>query len=402
MSKRKHNIDNLDYIADSKQAVLFDRAPFLHMSLYIFIALLIIGVIWASFARVDEITVADGIVVTSTHVQVIQSYEGGFIKSIEVHEGDLVKKGQLLIKLDDTQFKASYYQNLARYIALQAANVRLDAEAMGLKTLQYDQSFLKKYPKLVAREKKLFDADIGALFEKINILQTQLKLVEKELSIIDPLAQNKVLSQLELIKIQRTAEEIRGKIQEEKAVFRKQALTELNKNRDTMDSLEETLTGLKDKMIRADIVSPINGYVHDLKVNTIGGVIQPGMKILDIIPKTEQLLIEAKIDPSDIAFIHPGLNAVIKFSSYDFSIYGGLNAKISYISPYTIQNQEGEKQFYKVKLIADQNYIVFQKKQLPIIPGMTVNVDILTGKKSIMSYLLKPLLKTKQYAFRER
>lgn len=392
---------DLDYISDSKDAILFDKAPMTRWVIYLIFIIIACGIVWAYYARLDEVTVAQGTVIPSAKVKIVQNLEGGIVRRIDVKEGELVKKGQALLQLDDTQFSAEYQQNLAKYRALLAAQLRLQAEAAGDTTLDYPARFVAENKLLAQHQRELFKENRKALSEKMATFQERLRLAERELKIITPLVKEKLMSQLDLIKTQREVSDIRGKMMAQKTAYRQDALSEFNKNEGAVTALKEALIAAKDRVTRTTVVAPIAGHVNNLKIHTVGGVMQPGMQIMEIVPVNNQLIVEAKVMPSDIAFIKPGQKAIIKFSAYDYSIYGGLKASVLSVSPNTITEQNGDTHF-ELKLATDKAYIESNGRRLPIRSGMTATADIITGKKSVLDYLLKPLLKTKQGALRER
>lgn len=403
MSQRLHKTHSEEdaFKADLQSTLRYHKTRLPAVTLSLIGAFFIVGLIWSAFAKLDEVTVASGEVIPSTHIQAIQNLEGGIVEKIYVREGALVKQGQPLIRLQDTQFNAQYKQQRARYVALKAATIRLHAQATNLPTLDFPTDFIKAHPHLIQREIALFKANSNSHHEKLEMLNKKRKLAEKELNIIAPLVQQKLLSRLDLIKTKQQLNDIDARIIDEKAQYRKNALKKINEDKALLESLQESLIGLEDRLKRTTITSPIEGYVHNLKMNTIGGVVKPGITLLEIVPKTQRISVEALLKPSDIAFVKMGQAANIKFSAYDFTVYGGIDAKITHISPSTIENDEGQE-FYKIRLDSTQKTFRNRQKPIRIIPGMTVTVDILTGKKTVLSYILKPFLKTTHTALRER
>ena len=393
--------DELDFAFDSNVAILADSPRWISKVLYVLLLFIIVGIIWAYFAQLDEVTVGTGKVIPSSEVQIIQNLEGGIVKKINVAEGDIVKKGQILLILDDTQFNALYKENLARKYVLEAMITRLQAQAEGSKTLQFSPELIQNHPDLVRRETNLFESHQQTLTDMVKSLQENYELISKEIELVKPAVQEGVVSKVEFFRLTRQANDLKRQINEMTDKNRRESLLELNQRKAEVTSLDESLHALRDRTERTVIRSPVEGVVNNLQVNTIGAVIKPGVDILEIVPLKGNLLIEARVKPADIAFIKVGQEAVIKFSAYDFSIYGGLPATVINISPSTIIDEEGNS-YYEVKLRTKNNFLGTQKNPLPIIPGMTVTVHIITGEKSVLDYILKPLLKAKHSALQER
>lgn len=403
MKKNKlHQQDkDIDYIADTKSHLLANTPPSLKYTLYIIAIFLILAFVWAKYAKLDEVTVSPGTVLPTSHIQIIQNLEGGIIKSINVKEGEAVKKAQVLLQLDSTRFSASYKESYAKYVNLLAENIRLQAQASNEKQLHFTEKMKVTHPNMVNREKKLFRANMFALKENLDVLNDSYKSYEKELAVVRPLSKRGVVSDIEVLQLERTAFDIKRQYQEKKSEFKTKSLEELNQNKSEVDRLTEVLEALKDRMHRTTITSPVDGIVNNITINTIGGVIQPGKDIMEIVPQDTNLLIEAKVSPANIAFIRPGQDATIKFDAYDYLTYGGLKAIVVNISPGTIMSPDGTS-YYEVKLKSYKNYLGTPQRELPIIPGMTATVDILTGKKTVLDYILKPIFRAKYTALREK
>jgi adhesin transport system membrane fusion protein len=373
----------------------------------------------------------------------VQSLEGGIIDELPVHEGDEVKAGQVIVRLRDVQASSDLGSNRQHYLGLQAKIMRLKAEADGLQTPQFTDEVMKGAPESVKEEMDAFRANQNNLVSQTQVLQSQLSQRQQEVreletriadltgvlnlakdqrNIVAPLVDRGSAPKVELLQLEQNIKEkqtelnaaqsslprarsavaeAQARIDELTASNKAQAQTELSAASIEMNTIRETLSGLQDKKSRTELKSPVNGTVKDLKFNTIGGVVQPGQDILEIVPKDDQLLVEAQIKPSDIAFLHPNQDAVVKLTAYDFSIYGGLKGKVVDISADTIANQKGET-FYRVKIRTTENTLKRHNEVLPIIPGMVATVDILTGRKTVMEYILKPLIKTIDNAMTER
>lgn len=370
---------------------------FTHVILWTSILFVICALIWAHYAILDEVTTGQGKVIPSSQVQVIQNLEGGIVSKLYVTEGEIVKKDQVLMQIDNTRFKASFNEVEKKMASLQIAVIRLSAE-MNDKPMDIPSDFLKDNADLVDAEKALY----ASRQEELKQLTSALGLAEKELNLSKPLVDKGAVSEVEILRLERSVNELKGKIYQ----FKSQALEQLNKAKGELAALRESQSAEKDKLKRTTVRSPVKGIVKRIKVNTIGGVLQPGMDIIEIVPLDDTLLIEAKVRPSDIGFIHPGQEAIVKLTAYEFSIYGGLTGKVEQISADTITDDKSasgkEETYYLIRVRTDKNYLGTPEKPLYIIPGMMATVDILTGKKSVLHYLLKPILKARDAALRER
>jgi len=395
------------FLDESKKAFLLESPKWSNVLLYGIIAFLIVGIIWAKFAILDEVTSGQGKVIPSSQIQVIQNLEGGILSEIFVREGDTVEKGQVLVRIDDTRFASRYREGRAKYLSLLASTARLKAEESGKTSVDYPEVVKQEAPHLIGIENDLFNQHREQLLSNLSTLTQSYKLAQEELDITKPLVEEGLMSQLELIRLQRDVNEIKGKIEQAKEEFESVAHGEYNKQQSELSQLTEALLAMEDRMVRTTVRSPVKGTVKKVNIATIGGVIQPGMDIMEIVPLEDTLLIEAKIRPKDIAFIHPGQKAIVKFTAYDYSIYGGLDGVVEYISADTIEEEDKQampqdESFYKILVRTNTNHLGTDTKPLPIIPGMVCTVDILTGKKSVLDYILKPIFKARQSALRER
>ncbi|MDO8465680.1 MAG: HlyD family type I secretion periplasmic adaptor subunit [Gallionella sp.] len=385
----------------------FDRGHSLvetHFSrslLYAVLSFLLLAVVWAHYAILDEVTSGTGKVIPSSQVQVIQNLEGGILSELSVREGDVVSKDQVPLRIDDTKFVSSYKEGRARYLALLAANARLLAQTTGEKPV-FSKEIRNGAPESVKAESALFDSQMKALDASIGSVYRSYQLAKEELDKTMPLLQKGSASEVEILRLQRQVNDLRGQVDDKRNEFHAGAQSELNKNLLEIEGLAQTNISSADRMTRTVVRSPVQGVIKKLYVVTIGGIIQPGMSIMDIVPIEDNLLIEAQVRPSDIAFLRPGQDAIVKITAYDFSVYGGIRGKLEHISADTIVDEKRGESYFLIRVRTDTNFVQSGSKQLPIIPGMTADVEILTGRKSILSYLLKPLLKAKEKALRER
>ncbi|MBV4365514.1 HlyD family type I secretion periplasmic adaptor subunit [Erwinia sp. BNK-24-b] len=364
-------------------------------------AALVVFFIWAHFAILDEVTVGTGKVTPSSRAQVIESLDGGIVDQLNVHEGDIVEKGEILARLDPTRFQSNFGEAAAKARTLRASAERLRAELTGA-PLAFSAETLKE-PELVARETQLYQSRRRNLTETVSNLQQSMKLVQDELRMTQPLVAKGAAGEVEVIRLKRQISDLRGKIDEAKNDYAVRAREEQVKNNADLDAQLQVLTGKEDQLTRATIYSPVRGIVKDIQVTTVGGVLQPGGKLMEIVPLEDQLLIETRINPRDIAYIRPGLPAVVKITAYDSSIYGNLDGEVETVSPDTIQDEVKRDQYYYRVYVRTQKAELVNKagRKFPIVPGMVANVEIKTGQKSVMDYLIKPLNKVKE-SLRER
>lgn len=435
---------DLQYMTDSSAATLEGAPIFYHLILWSTFLFLIVALIWANFAVLDVVTVGEGKVIPSSKLQIVQNLEGGIIKEIRVKEGDPVKKDEVLMVIDDTRFASNYSETAVQVYAAKAKVARLTAESTGGK-LVFDEELMKNYPAYVENETNLYEDRANELRKKMQIqseqanqrhqelleikgkrdqLKKSLDLATQELMMTRPMRKTGAVSEVELLRLERTVNDISGDLRSAETTipklefalsseknklddlmlsFKSSAGKELNDARSEYNRLFENIKGAQDRLLRTQVKSPAKGVINQLLVNTIGAVVQPGANLIEIVPSNDSLLIEVDIKPKDIGFLSVGLPATVKISAYDFSIYGGLQAKVEHISSTTIPNAKGDP-FYKILVrTIDKNYLVEKNgEKLHISPGMSTTVDILTGHKTVLDYILKPILKARQNAMRER
>lgn len=412
MKKRSRNklIKSEDelFMADTKAAFLNRTTIFANSILFILLFLIIAGLIWAYFGKVNTETVAEGIVIPSARVKIIQSLDGGIVAELPVKEGKIVKKDQVLVKLDDTRYKADFREDYDKYLALLASTARLKAEVYDLPTVSFPKILYKASPSLVTQENNLFETERDSLKNEVALLQKSLYLANRVIAMYQPLLEKGIVSQVDYIRAQSNANDIKDRILEKVDRFREDASNNYNKENADLAITTEKLKSLRDKMDRTTITSPVNGIIKKLNVVTIGGVVTPGFDIMEVVPTGDTLLVEAHVRPKDIAFIKVGQPATVRFAAYDYTIFGSLDGTVEYISPDVIEPRTaagaaGESQiYYQVNIRTKKSYLGSENNQLPILPGMTATVNIKTGQKRVLDYLLKPLLKAKEEALRER
>ena len=394
--------------------------------------------IWAALAPLDEIARGDGKVIPSQKLQTLQSLDGGLVSDILVREGQIVEAGDVLVRVDPTRFIASFSESRAQFLSLSAEVARLEALISG--NAPVFSTEVQEQPDLLQQEQRLYESSLAELTEQQELYANQirqrqqefneasaaveqhrntLELTERELSVTRPLLASGAVSDIDILRLERDIVRIQGELnratatraRSESAIAearnkqREVRLTLLNRwqaqladSSGKLQALTQAEQGLADKVAQADIRSPVRGTVQRLHINTVGGVLTPGREVVDIVPLDDKLVVEARIHPKDIAFIKQGQRATIRFSAYDFSVYGGIIASVSHISADTITDEK-DNTYYLVRLITEHSTL---RQELLIIPGMTAQVDIITGKRTVLSYLLKPLLRASATALTER
>lgn len=429
------------FMSDLKAAVV--RGPRFSTSLLLFaiIGVLVAGVWWTDRARVPLVTNGEGRVIPSSQVQIVQDLEGGILEAIMVREGDIVKVGQVLLRKNDVQIEGKLREDYGNYLDLLARRERLRAEVSGRRP-KYAREVIENVPELAERENQLYRARTAELNASIAVLQRQieqrrqelveldtriaqlkrsLELAREELGIIKPLVEQGVTSRIELLRLQRSVNDIRGTLEtaqqsipraqsalreaerrkdERRAVARSRSQAELNEVSVRATALKESLASMRDRAQRTDIRSPVDGIVKVLNINTVGGVIRPGMDLIEIVPLEDTLLVEARVRPSDIGFVTEGMPAKVKITAFDYTDYGSMDGVVEDISPDTIVDEKGES-FYQILVRTEKNYLGTEEKPLFIKPGMIAQVDIISGDRSILEYLLKPILRANEKALRE-
>lgn len=388
-----------DLLTDLRAATLLDAEPLAGLTLFMLIAALLAGFIWASTAALDEVTLAEGKVIPSSREQLIQSLEGGILAEMLVREGDVVEADEVLLKIDDTRFDASLREGQSRQDALRAAIARLEAEASGRAPV-FPPDIA---PSVIELERRLYDSRRRTLDQALATLRESLRLAEQELAMTAPLIDKGAVSEVEVLRLRREVSELRGSIQERRNAFQGEARSERADKAAELAAMAAINTAREDQVARAVVRAPMRGTVKNVRITTVGGVIQPGMDIMEIVPLEDRLLIEARVRPADVAFLRPGLRAKVKVTAYDFSIYGGLDGTLEHISADTIVDEKNPNEtFYRILVRTDTPNLQGPNGALPIIAGMTATVEVLTGRKTVLDYLLKPVLKVRDSALRER
>jgi adhesin transport system membrane fusion protein len=434
------NWDDQIFEAESRMGVGRSAKFWAQFLLLAICAFFVTFLIWAHLAVLDEVTRGEGRVIPSGQTQVIQHFEGGIVAEIPAREGQIVNQGDVIMRVENRLAEAEFAEKTKQYLSLLAQGARLQSETTGASEISFPQEVLENAPERAADQRDVFQTNLNELRGNIRIretqrtqalqelrqrtaqvqqIQNQLELARQELALVQPLVQSGAASQQELLTARRTVVQleseledvqlsiprIRSQIQEatstieqELSTFRAEAQQELSKVRVEAERLREELAAGQDRARRTDIRSPVRGTVNKILINTIGGVVKPGDPVAEVVPLEDSLLVEARIRPSDRAALYPGLEAVVKVSAYDFSVYGGLDATLTDISADTILDEDGEP-YYRVRLTTNETSL---GQDQPIIPGMTATVDIITGEKTVLQYLLKPIIKARENAMTER
>ncbi len=433
--------EDIEYMSSLSAAVLEQQTSKSHIVVWLSSIAILWLIVWSSFAQIDERTRGIGKVIPSQKIQTVQNLEGGIVSEIYVREGDRVKKGQPLMKIQDVGFTGSYNEKQLKINELSAKSYRLKAEA-NAQNFSIPTSDRNGMSMLVSQEANLHMSNQNQLANSVAIIEAQISqkenelleskakreelknaydLISREMAITEPLTKNMVVSEVQFLQMKRQAAMIKGDYQATEHTiarikenigelrkrrmnvvyeFRNKAKQELNGVVAEIQQIKESESVLADRVDRTIVRSPVNGTINQILINTIGGVVKPAMDLLEIVPEDDLLMVEARIKPSDIAYIYPGQKANVKFSAYDFSIYGGLKGKVKHVSANTITDEKGNS-YYLVHIATDKSFLEKNGKSLEIMSGMTVDVDILTGKKTVMDFILKPILKVKQNSLGE-
>ncbi|ERK18629.1 HlyD family secretion protein [Pantoea sp. AS-PWVM4] len=404
-SKTRLQAEDMSFLDDLQNAIIMQKTPKSMLVLWLLVIVVVTSLVWAHFAVVEEVTKGEAKVIPASHEQTIESFEDGTLQELYVKEGQLVEKGQPLLRLDSTRSEANYQEELSKSYGLQGSIARARAEAYDLPLDFPDE--IKDFHTIVQDETKAYQTRRKLLDDSISSLSHNLELAEKEVSLSEPLAKRGLISDMEILRLRRQANDLRVQIADRTNKYRSDANSELTRLESEFAQVEARLVGRKDVINHALITAPVKGTINSIKTTTIDSVISRGEQIMSLIPSEDNLLLETRIKPAEVAFLRPGLPATVKISAYDFAIYGGLDGVIESISPDTIIDEtkmrsgREDATYYRVYVRTYGTDLQVKEKNFPIIPGMTASVEIKTGEKTILSYLLKPVLKARE-AFRER
>ncbi|GHA11560.1 HlyD family type I secretion periplasmic adaptor subunit [Oceanisphaera arctica] len=461
MGKKTLPPELLDYTNDIAAAVLLNTPRAGKALLWSMLLFVTVALIWAYFAELEEVTSGMGKVIPSSQIQVVSNLEGGIVRELYIREGQQVEKGQVLLLIDDTRFLSDLREREQEIAALQGDVRRLKAEINSIHILEdpglawraqvkvekvdleFPDDFREQYPGQPEFQRSLFSERLGFVKNQLSIfgnqieqreqevietnakvrtLQRGVSLAAREVNMSRPLAREGIVPQVEILRLERQLNEMQGELESTRLLlpkldaslrenifkrkevaltFRSEAQKELNERRNRLAQLQQGEVGLQDRVRRTSVTSPVKGTIKTLNVNTVGGIVQPGVDLVEIVPLEDTLLVEARIEPKDIGFLRPGLEAMVKFTAYDFTIYGGLVGEVEKISADSIQDEEGNT-FFLATIRTSESFLGQETAPLRIIPGMQAGVDIITGKKTVLDYLLKPILRARQSALRER
>ncbi|MCP5329001.1 MAG: HlyD family type I secretion periplasmic adaptor subunit [Steroidobacteraceae bacterium] len=392
---------DLSYASDMQEALLADHEPGPRRVLWLVAGLLVAALAWAAWSRVEEITQGPGRVVPSSREQLVQSLEGGIVQAMLVREGEVVERGQPLLRIDPTRADASWREGESRRLALRATAARLTAESQGV-----DPGFppdVVADPGLVRTETAAYLARRRTLQESTATLTRSRELLGREIALTQPMVERGLVAEVELLRMRRQFNEIELQIAERTNRFRAEAAAELARVTAELAQVDDVLTARRDQLDRTVVRAPMRGTVSNVKVTTVGGVIQPGQDIMAIVPLDDQLLVEARIAPHEVAFLRPGLPAKVKLTAYDYTTYGWLEGTVDMISADTLRDEHGrnDENYYRVLVRTQGPPLRAAGRVLPVIPGMTARVEIRTGEKRVLDYLLKPVFRARE-ALRER
>ncbi|MBL4630466.1 MAG: HlyD family type I secretion periplasmic adaptor subunit [Paraglaciecola sp.] len=448
-------------MADDVYGAMLTEVPSLHrLTIWSMAGLLISFIVWAYFSELDQVTSGMGKVIPSSQIQIVQSLDGGVLQKLFVQEGMQVIKNQPIARIDDTRFRSDFAEQKQEVDSLRANIIRLRAELSSIlvgnnddwklqieinqKVPVYPEDLNKNAEHMVKRQQEEYsgrldnlinqlaiqgqqiqqrEQEITELESKVNTLDISYRLAKKELTLTRPLAEKLIVSRIELLKLERSVNDLSGELgavsllapqlksglreailnrRETILSYRTEVRAQLNELQNKLSRINESQVSAQDKVTKALILSPVVGTIKTIHINTLGGVVKPGETIAEIVPTEDKLMVEAKIKPRDIGFIYPGLPAVVKITAYDFARYGGLTGKVEHISADTTQDEEGNS-FYLIRVRTDASSIKNKlQEDMPIIPGMMANVDVITGKRTILEYILNPLLRANEAALRER
>ncbi|MDD7912152.1 HlyD family type I secretion periplasmic adaptor subunit [Pseudovibrio exalbescens] len=435
-------MSNWDYATDIR-ASLQTRPPRRSANIILIsLAVIIVALIWASLAELEEVTRGDGRVIPSRQIQVVQAPERGIVNQVLVEEGQIVEEGMVIVRVDDTGFSSQLGEIQQRQSALQAKAARLEAEALNkalvfpdaVRThalrfaLEEEQVFLANKQQqetdisVLSLQKRQKEQEREELLAEERKLQSVLETMAREVEINRALFERRVLPEIEFLRLQRefqersgqleiikasiqrvkaSEEELAERIESARRTFYAKSRAELADTRAQLAIVDETIKAAQDRVSRTDLRSPVYGVVNTLNITTLGAVVQPGEPLVEIVPLDDTLLIEARIRPQDVAFLHPGQEVTVKITAYDYSIYGGLKGKLERIAADSVEDEKGNR-FFEVTVRTNKNYLGTKTDPLPIMPGMVASIDVLTGFKTVLHYLLKPINKVQSEALRER
>ena len=368
----------------------------------VFFVLAIFGV-WANWAKLDQITRAPGSVIASSKTQIIQSQEGGTINDLLVKEGDTVEADEVLLKFERTRFETSYLEARAKAAGLLATVARLQAEVLGT-PLSFPPE-VNQYPDFKKSQAMLFNKRQAAIKEEISALEGMINLVQQELLMTEPLLKSGDVSRTDILRLQRQLVELKSQVSNKRNKYFQDAQAELSKAQEDLAGVQQSLTQRKSQLDLTELRAPVRGVVKNVRITTLGGVIRPGEEVMQIVPLEDDLVIQAKVSPADIAFLKPGQDVAVKIDAYDYTVYGELAGKLTYISADTLSEdlRQGEQPYYRAQVrTVGRQFSGRPEEKLEIQPGMTATIEVKTGQRTVLQYLTKPVIKTLSQSLGER
>jgi membrane fusion protein, adhesin transport system len=392
---------DLAYVSPLRGALVDEPAPAAVWAVYLLIAVLAAAIGWATLAQVDIVAKATGRVVPDGREQVVASLEGGILRELRVREGDTVDAGQVLAVLDPTRFEAQQAEGQAKRLSLRGAIARLQAEASG-QALSFPPA-LRGAAGVVQGETASYQARQRGLLDAVDTQRRSMALLKGELAVAEKMSAQGLMSEVEVMRLRRQLNDMDQQVQERFNRFRQDASAELVRLRTELAMLDEQMVARDDVLRRTVLTAPLKGVVKTIRSSTLGGVVAPGAPLIELLPLGEQVRVEARIRPADIGFVQVGQTVQVKLSAFEYTVYGGLQGRVMSISPDAINDNErnADGGYYRALISADASALRAAGQPLPVLPGMTGSVEIRTGQRSVLGYLLRPMLKT-QEAFRER
>jgi adhesin transport system membrane fusion protein len=382
-----------------------NAASFGHLAAMVWIVfgVLVIFGVWAHWATLDQITRAPGAVIASSRTQIIQSQEGGTINDLLVKEGDAVEAGEILLKFERTRFETSFLEARAKAAGLLATVARLQAEVLGT-PLEFPKE-LAQYPEFKKSQAMLFSKRQAAIKEEISALDSMITLVQQELQMNEPLLKTGDVSRTDILRLQRQVVELKSQVTNKRNKYFQDAQAELGKAQEELAGVQQSLAQRKNQLDLTELRAPVRGVVKNVRITTLGGVIRPGEEVMQIVPLEDDLVIQAKVSPADIAFLKPGLDVAVKIDAYDYTVYGELAGKLTYISADTLSEdlRQGEQPYYRAQVrTVGRQFSGRPQEKLEIQPGMTATIEVKTGQRTVLQYLTKPVIKTLSQSLGER
>jgi len=390
------------FVGGLNAALIDEPLPRAVWALYLLMGVVVVAVLWSAVAHVDEITRADGRIIPDGSEQIIASLESGILSAVLVHEGEEVEVGQPLAQLDPTRAEASQAEGQAKLLSLKAQVARLSAESIG-KPLAFPAE-VQKAPALVASETEVYESRARTLNESVASTDRSIGLIQRELKLAQNMSAKGLMSDVEVMRLNRQVNEMQAVRNERVSRFRQDATAELARAQTDLAQLSEQMIVRQDTMQRTVLKSPVRGLIKTIKIGTVGGVVPSGAAIMEVTPLGPRVLVEARIKPKDIGFVQLGQNAIVKLNGYDYNVLGGLKGTIEYISPDALGDvdKNGANAYYRVVIGTERNdNLEYKGKPLPVLPGMTATVEVRTGERSVLSYVLRPMMKSRE-ALRER